>query len=122
MIFQNRIHTINMYNGGYIISCFTPIPSVATNLKNIFPVWPLWGEFTSEYYNDNNQAFGLLFQYYIAGFVEKNYHTSILNECKDNMDKSSHKDKYNLSAYLPSEKSEFTQILNVDHWPILILN
>ena len=79
MIFQNRIHTINMYNGGYIISCFTPIPSVATNLKNIYPGGPLWGEFTSEYYNDNNDAFVILFQTYTYISIDKIYHPSIVN-------------------------------------------
>ena len=38
------------------------------------------------------------------------------------MDKSDYEDKHDLGVYIPSKKSEFSRKMNVDHWPIFILN
>ena len=58
-----------MYDSDYIMSCCTPINSVANNPEKIYLGGPLWDEFTSEYYNEKNYAFVLLFQQYKASAV-----------------------------------------------------
>ena len=58
---KKSIHSINVYDIYYIMSFNTPIPSVANNLKNIYLDGPLWDEIASEYSNDRNDTFGLLF-------------------------------------------------------------
>ena len=42
-------------------------------------------EFTYDYYNDNNDAFGLLFQQNTDSSVENFYHPTFVNEWKSNM-------------------------------------
>ena len=69
-----------MFDGDYIMSCSTPITGVANNLKNVYLGGTLLGAFTSTYYNNNNDTFGLLIQQYTASAVEKLYHPSIFNE------------------------------------------
>ena len=106
-----------MFYSDFIISCITPSPSVANTLKYIYLCRPLWYEFTYEYYNDNNDTSGLLFQQYRAIDVENFFHPSIVNECKSNMDKAYYEDNHNVRVYIPSEKSELDLNINVDCWP-----
>ena len=73
LIFQNHIHAINMNDSNSIMSCSTPIYSVANTLKDISLGGPLWDGFISEYYNENNDTFGVLFQQYIASTIENIY-------------------------------------------------
>ena len=70
--------------------CSKPITSVANSLKKIYLGGPLWDEFTSEYYNDKYDNFGLLFQQYTASDVDNINHPYIDNEYKYNMDKSAY--------------------------------
>ena len=79
---QNHSNAINMHESDSRISCCTPIPSVANTLKNIYLGGPLWYEFTPEYYNDNDDAFVLLFQQYIASDIDNIY----------NLDKEAYED------------------------------
>ena len=79
-----------MYDSDYIIIYWTPIPSVANNLKNIYLGGPLWYEYTSEYYNEKNDAFGLLFQKYTASAINNIYNPSTGIEWKSNMDKTAY--------------------------------
>ena len=62
------------------------------------------GEFTSEYYNEKNYAFGLLFQTYTSSAAENNYHPSTVIEWEYNMDNEARKEKQDLGVYIPSEK------------------
>ena len=59
---QNCINAVNIYDSDSIMSCCSPITLVENNLKNIYLGGPLWYEFTYEYYNGRNDAFGLLFK------------------------------------------------------------
>ena len=70
------ITATNMYESDYIMSCCTPIPSVENTPKKIYIGGTLWDEFTSEYYNDNNDDVRLLFQQYTDSAIENIYHTS----------------------------------------------
>ena len=79
---------INMLYSASIISCSTPIPYVAITLKNIYLGGAILDEFTSEYYNDKNATFGMLFQKYKTSAVDNISHRSIVNEWKSNMDKA----------------------------------
>ena len=65
-----------MYESYYILSLCTPIDPVENTLKKIYTGGTLWDEFTPEYYNDNNYAFGVLFQQYIDSSVDKIYNPS----------------------------------------------
>ena len=82
----------------------TPVPSVSNTLKNIYRSGPLWDELTSEYFNDNNDVFRMLFQKYTASSVDNIYHPYIINEWKYNMDKAYYEDNHNLGVYIPSVK------------------
>ena len=77
-IVQNRINAINMYKSDYIMIFFTPITSVTNTPKNIYLGGTIWDGFTSKYYNENNDSFGLLFQKFIASAVDKIYHPPTL--------------------------------------------
>ena len=66
LIFQNHIHAINMNDSNSIMSCSTPIYSVANTLRKIYLRRPLWDEFTYECYTGINDYFGLLFQQYTS--------------------------------------------------------
>ena len=74
-----------MSDSDYVMRFSTVIPSVANNLKNIYLGGPNCYEFTYDYYNDNNDAFGLLFQQNTDSSVENFYHPTIVNEWKSNM-------------------------------------
>ena len=87
------------------MNCIYPIPSVENNLKNIYLGGTLWDESTSQYYNDNNDTFELLFKIYTAINVDNIYHPSIFNERTDNMYKAYYEDNQDLGAYIFSEKS-----------------
>ena len=87
MIVQNHIHAIIMYDSDSIMICSTPIPSVSNTLKRIYLNGPLWYEFTSQYYNEKNETFGLLFQQYKASDIDNIYYLSVINEWKYNIDK-----------------------------------
>ena len=82
-----------MYDSDYIMSCCTPINSVANNPEKIYLGGPLWDEFTSEYQNEKNDAFGMLFQQYTTSAVEKKYLSSTVIEWKFNMEKAAYEDK-----------------------------
>ena len=57
----------------------TPITSFENTPKKIYLGAPLWDEFTSEYYNEKNDAFGLFFQKYTSSAVNSIYNPSIVN-------------------------------------------
>ena len=101
LIVQNLIDAINMYDSDSRMSFITPIPWVENTPEKLYLGGPLSYEFTSEYYNDRNEAFGLLFQQYTASTVNKIYYPSIVNEWKSNTNKASYKDKHNLDIYIP---------------------
>ena len=77
---QNRINDINMFDCDYIVSCSTAITSVLNTLNNIYLGGPIWDEFTSEYYNDKNDTFGMLFRKYTAISVDNVYLPFMVNE------------------------------------------
>ena len=79
LIFQNHIHAINMNDSNSIMSCSTPIYSVANTLKDISLGGPLWDGFISEYYNENNDTSIILFQKNTASYVDNSYHPSVGN-------------------------------------------
>ena len=56
------------------MSCCTPINSVANTRKKIYLGRSIFDEFKSEYYNDKNDDFGLLFQQYTARAVGNIYY------------------------------------------------
>ena len=93
-----------MYDSDSIMRCSTPIPSVANILKNIFLGGPLWDLSISEYYYDQNNAFGLLFQQYTASALNNTYNPSIVHEWKYNTDKADYEDMNDLGVYIPSVK------------------
>ena len=66
---KNCIHDINMFDIDYIMSFGTSITSVANTLKKIYLVGAILDKSTSEYYNDRNATFGLLFQQYTDSAV-----------------------------------------------------
>ena len=109
-----------MYDSDSIMICITPIPSVENNWKNIYPGGTLWDKFIYEYYNENNDNFGLLFQKYTASVVDKFYHPSIINECKWNMNKSYYEDKHDLGClhafwkYLASSNCECRPLADIN--------
>ena len=90
--------------------------------KKFYLVGPLWDELTSEYYNENIEAFGLLFRQYTASDVDNVYHSSIVNERKANKDKASTQNKHSSGVYIPYEINSFSQSTNVDHFPKWLLN
>ena len=104
LIVQNHIHTINSFDSYYIMSFVNSIPSVANSLKKIYVGGPLWDKFTSEYHNDKNDTFGVLFKIYTSTDVDNIYKLSIYNEFKYNMDKSDYEEKQYLGVYITSEK------------------
>ena len=104
------------------MSCSTKLPSVENTLENIYPDGTILDEFTSTYYYDKNNTFGLLFQLYTASASEKHYHLSVVKELKSNMDKAAYEEKIQKGVDVPSEKIELDRNMNVDHWPIWILN
>ena len=71
LIFQKFIHAIKISDSDYIMSCSTAITSVENTPKKIYLGGHLWDEFKSEYNNNKNDTFGLLFQKYAYGAVEK---------------------------------------------------
>ena len=79
IIVQNSVHAINIFDSDYIMILIHSIPSVTNSLKKIYVGGPLWDKFISEYYNDNNDTFGLLFKKYTASDVDIIYHPSIVN-------------------------------------------
>ena len=93
-----------MFDSDSIMSFSTKMPSVSNNLKKIYIGGSHLDQFTSEYYNENNVAFGLLFQQYTYHAVNNMYYLSIVNEWKYNMYKSDYKDKHDLGVYIPSLK------------------
>ena len=93
----------------------TPITSFENTPKKIYLGAPLWDEFTSEYYNEKNDAFGLLFQKYTSSAINNIYHLSTVIEWKANMDNAAYKDNHDLGVYIPYEKSKLDRSINVDH-------
>ena len=91
----------------------TPIHSAENTLKSIYLGGTLWDEFTSECCNENNDAFGMLFQQYTSIAVDNIYNPPYVIEWKSNMDKAYYKDKYNLDVYTPYLKIELYQIMKV---------
>ena len=69
-----------MFDCDYIVSCSTAITSVLNTLNNIYLGGPIWDEFTSEYYNDKNDTFGMLFRKYTAISVDNVYLPFMVNE------------------------------------------
>ena len=61
-------------------------------------------EFTSEYYNDKNATYGLLFQQYKYIAVDHIYNPSIANVWKANMGKAAYAEKQDVGVYIPSER------------------
>ena len=82
---QSHINDINMYESDSIISLFTPMTSVKNTPKKIILGGPFWDEFTSEYYNDKNDAFGILFQQCKASAIDNIYHPPTVLEWKYSM-------------------------------------
>ena len=78
-----------MYESDSIKILCTPIPSVENTPKKIYLGGPLWDEFTSEYQNEKNDAFGMLFQQYTTSAVEKKYLSSTVIEWKANTENQS---------------------------------
>ena len=62
-----------MFDSDYIMSCSTKTTSVSNTLKKIYLGGTIWDKFTYEYYNENNDTFGVLFQKYIASTIENIY-------------------------------------------------
>ena len=75
---KKHIHSINICDSDSIMICSNPITAVENNLKKIYLGGYLLVEFTSTYYDDKNDTFGLLFQQYTASAVENIYHPSIV--------------------------------------------
>ena len=98
------------------MSCITPINSDENNSKKIYLGGTIWDEFTYEYYNDKKEALLPLFKKYTDIAVGNIYNPSVVNERKSNMENAAYKDKHNWGVYIPSEKSELSQSMNVDHW------
>ena len=63
-----------------------------------------------------------MFQKDTAIAIDKIYHPSIVNEWKDNMERSSCEEKRDSCFYIPSKTSKFSQTMNADHWPKWLLN
>ena len=80
------IHAIDMFDNYSIMSCSTAITSVVNTLKKNYLSGTILDKFSSTYYDDNNDNFGLLFQQYTAIAVGNIYHPSILKVWKANMD------------------------------------
>ena len=80
--------------------CNNPITLVLNTPKKFYLVGPLWDELTSEYYNENIEAFGLLFRQYTTSDVDNVYHSSIVNERKANKDKASTQNKHSSGVYI----------------------
>ena len=78
-----------MYDSDSIMICCTLINSVEINLNKVYLGGPLWDEFTSEYYNEKNDVFGLLFQQYTSSAIYNIYHTSTVIEWKANTENQS---------------------------------
>ena len=62
-----------------------------------------------------------MFQQYTASAIENIYHPSIVDECKANMENEYYKDKHDLVVYMHYVNDELSRIMNVDHWPKLLL-
>ena len=75
--FEKCIHAINMFNSDSIISYSTSIPSFENTVKKIYPGGNILDEFTSIYYEDKNDTFGMLFQNYTGSSGENVYHPVI---------------------------------------------
>ena len=67
------------------MSFCTPITSVSNTLEKIYFGRPIGDEFTSDYYNENNGDFALLFEQYIYSDVDNIYRTSTAIEWKAKM-------------------------------------
>ena len=65
------MHAVNMFDSDYVMICNTKITSVENKLKKIYLSTNILIEFTSTYYNDNNDYFETFFQQYKAISVFK---------------------------------------------------
>ena len=101
---KNCIHAINIVDSDSIKIFSTAITSVANTLEKIYLGGDLLNEFTSEYNNNKNDNFGLLFQKYTASAIDNIYHPCIVKKWKDNMDKPYYEEKQDLVVYIPFEK------------------
>ena len=84
---KKRIHTSKRFDRDSVIRYSAAITYVANTLKKIYLGETLLNEFTSTYYDYNNDTFGILFQNLTASAVDNIYHPAIFKECKDNMDR-----------------------------------
>ena len=72
------MHAIGMFDGDAIMICSSAITSLENTTKNIYLSGTLLDEFTSIYYNDKNDTFGMLFQQHKAIAVNNIYRPSIV--------------------------------------------
>ena len=78
--------------------------SVENTPKKIYFGGSLWDEFTSKYYNEKNDAFGILFQQYTAGAADKIYNPSNVIEWKANTEKAYYEEIQDSGVDIISEK------------------
>ena len=100
---KKLIHVVNFFDSDDIMSYSTTILYVENTVKNFF-CGIISDEITSTSYDDNNDSFKILFQYYTASGVKNIYHPSIVEEFKSNMYRAYSADKLHWGVYLTSEK------------------
>ena len=100
----------------------TPFISVGNTLKKIFLLGTLLSEFTSEYYNGNNDTFGLFFKNIQLVLMNFFFINSLWMNGKLTQTRQIMKISRIWVFTCLLKKSELAQSINVDHWLILILN
>ena len=99
---KQHIYPVNMFDNDYLTRCITKITSIANTLKNIPLGGTILNEFTSTYYNDNNDSFEMLFQKYTASAVNIIYHPEIIKEWKYNIDSADYEHTLHKGVVKPS--------------------
>ena len=66
---KKQMNTNELYTNYFVMSCNTAIPFDVNTLKNS-NVFLFFTEFSSTYYNDKVEAFGVLFREYIKSSLQ----------------------------------------------------
>ena len=96
---KQRIHTIYIFDSDSVMTWNSAITSVTNTLKKTHLSTTVFNEFTSKYYNYNNDSFAMFFQKYKTNFVNNIYHPDLIEEFKAIMENSDYEYKIHKGVY-----------------------
>ena len=74
---KQRTHAVDMHENDFTMTCNTEIYYVVNTLKKINISITIFNEFTSTYYDDNNDGFTFLFKYHTYNYLKKHIPPSL---------------------------------------------